>query len=212
MKSFLGNFYRHLAIFFWSHWYRRSVFEAQTFLDRKRWKNLIMGCWTQTWSRTELQRLNKGRALKPVGLRAPETCAQDLISRPCRRWRLHRWRRATTSIFAVTLHVLEKISWLETDPTFFFRKRTLNVGIDVRESRIWTDVFAISCGINSVKLFPLKPMMNFCTLKCPWQIDKLGPILLNYFCRNWTAVKLWQDFDVLCVLLSEFSSMLATNE
>ena len=34
----------------------------------------------------------------------------------------------------------------------------------------------------------------------------LGSILQNYFCRNWTAVKLQQDFDALCEMLSEFSS------
>ena len=33
-----------------------------------------------------------------------------------------------------------------------------------------------------------------------------GPILQNYFCCNWTAVKLLQIFDALCEMLSEFSS------
>ena len=35
---------------------------------------------------------------------------------------------------------------------------------------------------------------------------KLGSMLYNYFCCNWTAVKLQQDFDALCEMLSEFSS------
>ena len=33
-----------------------------------------------------------------------------------------------------------------------------------------------------------------------------GSILLNYFCCNWTAVKLKQDFDELCGMFSEFLS------
>ena len=34
MKSFLGNFYRHLAIFFWSHWSGAAL--RYSFLTRKR--------------------------------------------------------------------------------------------------------------------------------------------------------------------------------
>ena len=41
MKSFLGNFYWHLAIFFWSHWSRASYFVAwkQFRRWRKNWQN-----------------------------------------------------------------------------------------------------------------------------------------------------------------------------
>ena len=34
----------------------------------------------------------------------------------------------------------------------------------------------------------------------------LGPMLSKYFCCNWTAIKLWQDFDAFCEMLSRFSS------
>ena len=31
-------------------------------------------------------------------------------------------------------------------------------------------------------------------------------ILSNHFCHNWTVIKLWQDFDAFCEMLSEFSN------
>ena len=38
-------------------------------------------------------------------------------------------------------------------------------------------------------------------------VGDLGPILLNYFCRNWTAVKLRQDFDASFYTLNGFASV-----
>ena len=35
---------------------------------------------------------------------------------------------------------------------------------------------------------------------------KTGINTINYFCCNWTAIKLRQDFDALSEMLSEFSS------
>ena len=38
-------------------------------------------------------------------------------------------------------------------------------------------------------------------------VGDLGPILLNYFCHNWTAVKLRLDFDASFYTLNGFASV-----
>ena len=42
--SFLGNFYRHLSIFFWSHWYWSSSWDMNIHYFTK-WPNL--SCWNK---------------------------------------------------------------------------------------------------------------------------------------------------------------------
>ena len=62
-----------------------------------------------------------------------------------------------------------------------------------------------------MKVFRLLTYLYSCSMFSStlllFQRDQQGSsILWNYFCRNWTSVKLWQDFDAVCEMPSEFSS------
>ena len=73
--------------------------------------------------------------------------------------------------------------------------KTFNVRIEVLSTRydLRTGTLNAKCTIGTIHI----------------QVDKLVISKINnikLFLRNWTAVKLQQDFDALCEMLSEFSS------
>ena len=81
MKSFLGNFYRHLATFYWSHWWWWWWWGDQTLTNRgKRWPIL----WRPKWNFFSKNWFYNSRSGDVIfaGFR-PNFQSEDFLTREC---------------------------------------------------------------------------------------------------------------------------------